>query len=312
MNENTQKLLDDPYVRVKYLDNNLMSLNFSREAFTENIWNEQTIKARGLFCDQTTGEIRLRAYDKFFNVGQREDTKPEYLKEHVAYPLVAYKKENGFLGIYCADEPLATKSVIDNKYVEYFKEAFETLPLDVRNYLYDISKKYNCSFTFEVLHTDDKHIINIDETHVVILDAIPNKYTNNGLDYEFSNMVLSGIDSKYTKKKVGVFNTWEDLENYVANNNNSTTSEGIVVHDANGLMFKYKFDYYNMVKKLRSYLRRVKKIDKTFKTEDERFNEIVLPIVDDFLTDHLIGEIDENVVDFVSHKDYKTLISDSI
>lgn len=94
--ENNQKLLEDfkgeyystddfevnaiansRHVKVKKLPNNILSLNFSEEVFHHSIWNDITIKARGLFVDSITGEVLARSYDKFFNIGERNNKEDE-------------------------------------------------------------------------------------------------------------------------------------------------------------------------------------------------------------------------------------------
>lgn len=69
MNSFTEKMLNSPYVVAKLQeDHNLISLNFSRKAFQKNIWNAATIHARGLFVDATTGDVKMRSYNKFFYI----------------------------------------------------------------------------------------------------------------------------------------------------------------------------------------------------------------------------------------------------
>lgn len=55
-----------PLVQVKELGDNIISLNFTREAFYDKKWNDLTCKARGLFIDKTNGNIVAESYQKFF------------------------------------------------------------------------------------------------------------------------------------------------------------------------------------------------------------------------------------------------------
>ena len=55
-----------PLVQVKELEDNIISLNFTREAFYDKKWNDLTCKARGLFIDKTNGNIVAESYQKFF------------------------------------------------------------------------------------------------------------------------------------------------------------------------------------------------------------------------------------------------------
>ena len=95
-NPTTNPMIRNKYIRVKSLDRNLYSLNFTSRAFEKGIWDTETIKARGLFVDQTTGNIKMRSYNKFFAIGEQEETQISNLKKSVKFPLIAHKKYNGF------------------------------------------------------------------------------------------------------------------------------------------------------------------------------------------------------------------------
>ena len=64
-------------VERKYGD--ISSFNFSASAFFNKIWDEQTVKARGLYINTKTGEVVARSYDKFFNIGERPETQMDCL-----------------------------------------------------------------------------------------------------------------------------------------------------------------------------------------------------------------------------------------
>jgi len=118
-----KEMYDSKWVQVKNLNDNVISFNFTRDAFEKDKWNTITTKARGLFVDKTDGHIVGRSFDKFFNYRQHETTEPAYMKEHIKWPLIGYKKENGFLGIVSKDVNgvhFFTKSSDDGDYVNWF------------------------------------------------------------------------------------------------------------------------------------------------------------------------------------------------
>lgn len=118
-----KEMYDSKWVQVKTLKDNVISFNFTRDAFEKDKWNTITTKARGLFVDKTDGHIVGRSFDKFFNYHQHETTEPAYMKEHIKWPLVGYKKENGFLGIVSKDKNgvhFFTKSSDEGDYVNWF------------------------------------------------------------------------------------------------------------------------------------------------------------------------------------------------
>lgn len=258
MNSFTEKMLNSPYVVAKTQeDHNLISLNFSRKAFQKNIWNAATIHARGLFVDATTGDVKMRSYNKFFYI----DTDPT--GQHLQFPTVAYKKYNGFLGIMSVvdgDIVLASKSTTQGPFKELFQEIWNTLDVADVNALKDLSEQNNCSFVFEVCHVDDKHIIDFDRNHLYLLDAIPNTYNTNGItvDTQFSHAILQQVkpvsEALSLKEELCTFNDRTELDAYVDAHRNSHTLEGMVLVDDRGYMCKEKFIYYVKVKQLRGYL----------------------------------------------------------
>ena len=251
-------MLNSPYVVAKpQEDHNLISLNFSRKAFQKNIWNAQTIHARGLFVDATTGDVKMRSYNKFFYI----DTDPT--GQHLQFPAVAYKKYNGFLGIMSVvdgDIVLASKSTTQGPFKELFQEIWNTLDAADINALKDLSEQNNCSFVFEVCHVDDKHIIDFNENHLYLLDAIPNTYNTNGItvDTQFSQAILQQVkpvsEALSPKEELCTFNDRAELDAYVDAHRNDHTLEGMVLVDDQGDMCKGKFLYYVNVKQLRGYL----------------------------------------------------------
>jgi len=259
-NPTTNKMIHDKYIKVKDLDDNLMSLNFTEKAFRKGKWNKNTITARGLFVDKTSGDIKIRSYNKFFNINENTETSVRELKKKVKYPLMAYDKYNGFLGIASSVNgkfTLASKSTTKGPFVEYFQEIFNNLTDFEKEQLKQLSETYNCSFTFEVMHIDDRHIIDFNENRLIILDAIPNSYDINGVtvDAEFSEKVLSQlkIESDFFSRKelVKEFNDMADLMRYIHEHKHNRTSEGLVIEDQNGYMFKVKYEYYTELKRLR-------------------------------------------------------------
>lgn len=259
-NELTNTLIHDKYIKAKLLDNNLMSLNFTETAFKKKKWNDKTITARGLFVDTTTGDIKIRSYNKFFNLHENQNTSLKRLAKTLKFPIKAYDKYNGFLGIASTVDgefTLATKSTTTGEYVDYFKEIYNNLTDHEKEQLRTLSEKYNCSFTFEVLHTDDRHIIDFNENRLIILDAIRNEYDIHGknIDPTFSKQVLDEltITSTFFSKKelVSTFNNLTELLDYIKEHTNDRTTEGLVIEDQDGFMFKVKYDYYTQLKRFR-------------------------------------------------------------
>lgn len=303
----TNNLLTDKMIKVKKTNfydetvrtGTILSLNFKEKAFKQGIWNDRTIKARGLFVDAKSGDIVLRSYDKFFNLNEKGNTIND-LEIKMTKPLYAYRKYNGFLGIvgaYNDELLLATKSTVDKNadHVKLIREVFDGLSDFEKEQLKNLSEQYNCSFVFEVCNVKDKHIIDFNQNRLYLLDAVPNTYNHNGanIDIEFSKMIISKVqcDSGVLlhKELVGTFDSFADLMRYVSQHQDEQ-SEGLVVNDKNGYMFKIKYDYYKHIKHLRGVLQMV---TRTF-NEGVRF-------------DLLKNEEDMQFAVWLSQLDYKTV-----
>lgn len=98
-NEEMNTLINAPGIHIKELENNLLSVNFSRETFISKYWSDATIKARGLFIDKSSGEIVARSFDKFFNLEEVSETRFENLEKTLKFPVSLKEKLDGSLGI---------------------------------------------------------------------------------------------------------------------------------------------------------------------------------------------------------------------
>lgn len=117
------ELMNSKLITTKHLQDNVISLNFTRDAFYDRKWNEQTCTARGLFVDEHTGEVVARSYPKFFNWGELDSVKSESLSKTLQFPVYAFRKENGFLALiskYKGNIHFFTKSSNQGDFVNWF------------------------------------------------------------------------------------------------------------------------------------------------------------------------------------------------
>ena len=184
-----------PLVQVKELGDNIISLNFTREAFYDKKWNDLTCKARGLFVDKTNGNVVAESYQKFFNRNELDITKAEALKNTFQYPVIGYKKENGFLALiskYQDKVHFFTKSTNQGDYVNWFIGVlcdkyniyYET---DYKNYSYGdiyniVQNNNNCCKNDVHLLELNKHILQ--SMKQTLIDII-GKYIEEGKTYIF-------------------------------------------------------------------------------------------------------------------------------
>lgn len=249
----------------KYGD--ISSFNFTREAFYDKKWNEQTMKARGLFINTTKGVVVARSYPKFFNVNERAETKFNMLQHKLRFPVTAYVKENGFLGMvsYNPDTDdffITSKSSPDSEFSAWLKAMFYENVKDAAG-LKEYLKQKNVTMVFECVDMEnDPHIIKYDKSHLFLLDIVKNQ-----LEYEklpYSQLTQIGKKFGFEVKTLAYqFNDWQSFHNWY----NEITDEsylydgkyieGFVVEDSVGYMVKFKGYYYHLWKHMRSVAQEV-------------------------------------------------------
>lgn len=241
----------------KELGDGYYSFNFSRDVFFKKNWSDISKMARGLFCHLPDGVIVARSYEKFFNIGERHETELSSILQNAKFPVCAYHKYNGYLGLLSYDFVnddffIATKSTNQGDYKEWFKQILidrQVLTDDVKKYL----KDNDVTFIFEVIDPiNDPHIIEYDFQDVVLLDVIRNSFDYEKYEYRDVIEVASnlGIGCKYRLK---VLENKDELEKFINDFDNlcKYPMEGVVFEDANGWMFKYKTKYYKFWKEMR-------------------------------------------------------------
>ena len=244
------------YVKEKDLGEGISSFNFTRNAFMKGIWDEQTIHARGLFIDTNTEEIVARSYDKFFAIGERPETQMGELKKNLKFPVRAYRKENGFLGIFSGykGKPfIASKSTNQGEFAERFARILkEQIGEEMIEVMAEELEAMHCSAVFEVIDpVEDPHIVKYLGTHCILLDIIANEYRYRHLSTPLRECFARayGLETKYCSR---VIDNWNELELFLEKANRQDWNEGYVLEDANGFMLKIKNDWYKFWKKMRS------------------------------------------------------------
>ncbi len=264
-----EKMRQDNYIQEKKYGN-ISAFNFNRGAFYDKVWNDLTIKARGLFINTNTNEIVARAYNKFFNINEMSTTKINVLKNRFKFPIDVYVKYNGFLGILGYDTEtdsllINSKSQLDGDYATIFKEVLEKTGVDL-DALKCFLKENKYSMVFEVIDPQkDPHIIKYNKPTVVLLDVIKNTIEFEKLDYA----TLQAIGRRYgvkVKEKTITLKSSQEFFNWYYSviqdgyKYQGQEIEGFVIEDSNNFMVKVKLDYYHQWKQLRGVLSSVKKI----------------------------------------------------
>ncbi len=261
-------LRNHKYIRETELGNNISSFNFTRDAFYDKHWDDATVTARGLFVDTSTGNVVARAYNKFFNINERPETKMISIRNKLeAYgSAVAYKKYNGFLGIlsfYNGGLHFHSKSTDQGDYARWFHNIFidsvSTIKLmQITKYL----EENNVSMVFEVIDPiNDPHIIKNDKAEVVLLDIIDNTLEYNKMSYEdlCNKANVFGLKCKEVIAEFKDFRSlmqfW--LDHTSEDNMEDNDIEGVVI-EIGDFMTKMKFTYYNFWKMCRKLVDQAK------------------------------------------------------
>lgn len=273
------------------------SFNFTREAFTEKVWNDMTVTARGLFIDEENNSIVARGFQKFFNIGERHETELYELAKTLKFPVKTYLKENGFLGLVSIRNGeffFTSKTSINSEHSKYLKDIFEETITDenkekIKQYL----KKNKKTLIFEVMDPEnDPHIIKYDSKHLVLLDIVDNTLKFNNISFKDLNAYSKSWGVK-CKRLVNVIKNIEDFKDFVAScdkyeyKDSLTNSyvEGYVFVDSNGFMTKLKTKYYNLWKHMRAILTEVKN-----KGYSNRTGSLLEPIAN-FFYSWLVGKV---------------------
>jgi hypothetical protein len=247
------------------------SFNFTRQAFENKAWDSIVNKARGLYIDTVDYKVVARAYDKFFNIGERPETQFNNLRYKLQFPVTAYVKENGFLGIVgwnpeVDDLLITSKSDPTGIFSTYLRNAlYNIYGTETMNKIKDYVKEHEVSFVFECCDmVNDPHIIEYPKSKVVLLDIIYNKINYEKVAYHKVVEIAEEFGLAVKERAYEIL-SWEDFfkwYNEVTDKDykyNGEYIEGFVIEDSVGYMTKLKLHYYTLWKKLRGVAQSVLK-----------------------------------------------------
>lgn len=250
---------------------NLSSFNFTDEAFYDKAWDSQTVRARGLYLDTVRGKVAARAYDKFFNIGEREETRMDRLQRRLCFPVTAYVKENGYLGIVSYDEKedallVACKFTLDSLFVERLKEMLAAKVSKAHlEEMKDYIRENDVSFIFECVDMEhDPHVIEYPESRLVLLDIVKNSMESVKYGYDQMCDVADrfGLMHKEKPCELPDWQTFFDWYHEIRREDyeyRGQKIEGFVIEDSSGYMVKVKLYYYNFWKQMRAVVKEVSK-----------------------------------------------------
>ena len=197
-----QEMIEQGYVTAREHDSlPLVILNYTAKAQYEWVWNDVTLKARGLIFNKMTHEIIARPFEKFFNWDQGKFYPP-------AGPVIRMEKMDGSLGVLYQHKTnvprgvqveygIATRGSFHSDQAHWATEFFgdnfsEFFPLSGKTYL------------FEIIYPENRIVVDYGEYKgLVLIDVIDNETGKSDLQ-EFDDCVwpdkvkrvpLPGFDS---------------------------------------------------------------------------------------------------------------------
>jgi len=297
------KFENNKFIKIKELANDVKSINFTRNAFYDKNWNEQTLKARGLYM--RGDKVVARSYDKFFNLDEMPETQLRNLEHTLKFPVEVYYKENGFLGLLSWDHQtndyfIASKSTNEGDYAKYFRDIITPkLNDDVKDFL----QKNNVTMIFEVIDVvNDPHIISYDESNVILLDIVTNDL-DKPIFYNYETLTKINAGCFKIKKQNCKIDNFDDLERFIKMIDGRYICEGFVIKDANNFRFKIKTAYYKYWKSMRKYVDEYIKTQTISLSEDECYNKFNVGLhwleltLNDIYNDVLKEQKQMNVID---------------
>ena len=259
-----QQLINEDHVRQQPLTDGIIANNFDRQAFRKDIWNDMTLRARGLF---TRGnDIVGRGFNKFFQIDQF----PTETLDSLSYPVVVEKKWNGFLAVTFWDK----KENFLRIYSKGGGETFSNLArkdlsaLGWDNYLldyYSSEANQNTTVLFEIIDpVNDPHIVKYDN-----LSAKPLAIIDNDKEGLVDNLFASDKEKEsWDEKRLAMVNAIEKATFFAYAENKAQLEdiinrfetqhpldEGLVLY-SRAKMLKYKSKFYLKAKELRLALER--------------------------------------------------------
>lgn len=250
------KVFSDENIKHVELEDGIVAHNFKREVFDKGLWTDTTTHARGLFTKDD--KIVGRGFKKFFYDGQTEESTLDNLE----FPVKAFKKHNGFLGIAFKDSDTGKIHIVSKGGGEYHsKIARDVIASDKsNNERYDtvmdelkalLNEYHNVSVLFEIIEPNlDPHIVKYTKPQAIPIAIVEN--TEDGRVEPISPAKNPVEFTAYTKQGLDSM-----LEQWL---NDNPTTEGLVLYGANGLMIKEKTDFYNKAKELRKAMEKDGKI----------------------------------------------------
>lgn len=226
---NLQKMIDQGFISVqKHPTEDLFIYNYTQKCQFARVWNNETMKCRGLILDKDNN-IVARPFEKFFNY--EEHTGEDSLLSPIPNEeFEVYDKVDGSLGIlyWINNEPfIATRgSFTSDQAVEANK-----ILKGYKNYFNELNRDY--TYLFEIIYPENRIVVDYGKRRDLILLAVIDTKTGEEKDL-FKE--CSGFPFITKFDGVDDFTKVRDIQR--------DNAEGFVVKFKSGMRVKLKYAEY--------------------------------------------------------------------
>ena len=147
-------------------------------------------------------------------MNERPETKFSILQNKLSFPVTAYVKENGFLGIVSYNDEddslfVSSKSAPDGPFSELLRGNIESMiSKEAIEGMKRYAKNNNISFVFECVDmVHDPHIIEYPESRLYLLDIIYNEIPCRKYSFEQTCEVADMFGLRH-KERAAIIETW--------------------------------------------------------------------------------------------------------
>ncbi len=220
-----KQMIKEGYVKeTKHPTEDIYIYNYAKKTQYESIWNEVTIKCRGMIMDKN-GKILERPFERFFNLGELEG-------RNISIPLEdfeVYDKLDGSLGIlyWIGDKPfIATRGSFNSEQAIHGTEIL----YKKYSHLFDRLSKSK-TYLFEIIYPQNRVVVDYGKMDDIILIGV--KDTITGIDLPMRELEFPLVK---TFKGIKDFRELTKLE--------EENKEGFVIKFNSGFRMKIKYDEY--------------------------------------------------------------------
>jgi len=298
---------------INYLVNYELTFeNPNEEGISEQESLYRTIRreCRGIIFDSKNGKILRRPMNKFFNLGEKEETRSENIdisKPHV----ILDKLDGSFIAPFFSSDPLTnadTRIIFGTKMGETDQSAqVDEFLKDKPNYHDFADNLLTLGYTpvFEFTSPANRIVINYKETKLTLL-CVRDQHTGVYMPYD----KLVELANKYDIPVVNALpGGIQNMEKFVAETRALQGEEGYVITFDDGLRLKLKSDEYVLMHKTKDSISQEKnlleliltdKIDDTLSLLSKEDADKVRKYADSVL--HRISEIASSATEIVAYQ----------